>query len=159
MVQNVNVLNWQATSSGDGDYIATVECDSSVDATWNIGIQGTDINGTPVLPTYFIIDNLGNNGTATIIYGPFSFAVPPFTRRTFQLPSLLFTLQVIVSVGVVTVYLCQNPADVPDEQNQSAINQSTKVVAFTPRSIVTNTNQALSDNNTIISPWGAGGFC
>jgi len=146
----ISAPTWLPTDSAQNHYAAVIVCDGSIDTRWNIGAQGTDLNGLPIQATYAIVDNVANNAICTAIYGPFSFTVPPYTRRTFELPAVQNDFDVLVILGKVTVTLANYPANVPDEQNLVAVQKASQAVAYPFLLINSSRGQLSSDGNQSI---------
>lgn len=144
-MQQISTLKYVATTQNGSDRVATQVCDFTVDSTWQINPTGTDINGDGVAPRFMIIDNVANNGIVQTTYGPFSFSIPPYTRRTFQLPDIVSSVTVVGSVGAVSVTFTEKATDVPDEINYQAVQKSVVTNLF-PFVVITATrNQSVSD--------------
>ena len=156
MTQIVSAITWTATDSTQNHYAAVVQCDGSVDTSWNIGVQGTDLSGAAIQALFATVDNSANNAICTALFGPFSFTVPPFTRRTFQLPAVQSEFDVLVVLGVVAVTFTNYDANTPDEQNLVAVQQATQNVAYPFITIIASRGQLTSDgNHSLIMSGGA----
>ena len=147
MAQLVSSFNWSQVDPANNWHAAVISCDGSVNSTWDISMNGTDVNGTPVVVKYAIIDNSPNNAICSIIFGPFTFTIPPFTRRTFQLPSLPDDLYVLVTLGIVTVTLTDYDTQTPDEQNLQATQASVQNVSYPFLTIISSRAQLATDGN------------
>lgn len=150
MTQVVSAITWTATDSAKNHYAAVVQCVAVTDTKWNIGVQGTDLSGAPIQAFYATVDNTANNAICSIVYGPFTFTVPPYTRRTFQLPVVQSEFDVLVIIGTVTVTFTNYPANVPDEQNLVAVQQATQNVAYPFITVIASRSQQNSDGNHAI---------
>lgn len=61
-----------------------------------------------------------------------SFGVAPYTRRTFALPDQSPTVEILLTSGIVTLTLCQNNMQVPDEVNQLLSSGGNTVGEYNP---------------------------
>jgi hypothetical protein len=116
------VLNWQATDER-GDYVATVVCPVGVN---NIAIQtGSLYRGeNKISPRYMLVDNLANNANVGLVFGPFTYTVPRFTREVFRIPISTAMVEVTVSTGTVNVTVAENADGLVAGADQFAIQQA-----------------------------------
>lgn len=118
----VPISNWTATDER-GDYVGSVVCPVG---TSDIPIQqGTVFRGeNKIVPRYMLIDNLANNANVGLVFGPFTYSVPRFTREVYRLPIPLASVRVTVATGSVLVTFAENSDGLVAGADQFAIQQA-----------------------------------
>lgn len=158
-MQIIRNLIYKPTAN-NADYVAQQPCDGNTDANWTIfPIGSIDGSSQPINPNYVTVDNLANGTTAVIAFGPYSWLVPAYSRKSFRLPiptqQVILTLQGFTTVNVLFV---ENPNFSPDDQNYLAIQEAARGVALFP--FVTynavNSAQQRSDANCVVEFVGVG---
>ena len=135
MTQRITSIIYQPTSTVNDACVFVQKCDSSIDSDWVVQTEGTDASGgsgEAIKAKYAIVDNLVNPTSCTINYGVLSFGVAPYTRRTFALPDQAPTVEILLTSGIVTLTLCQNNMQVPDEVNQLLSSGGNTVGEYNP---------------------------
>lgn len=163
MVSRVQVINWQpTTASGIQSYVGIQKCDAVTDTNWAIGCKGTrdDIPKNIVIK-YALVDNIANNAICTISFGPFTYSIPQFTRKTFRLPDNCDVVNLNLTTGIVTIYLVESRELLSDDANLYNISTAagTNVVYTWVTYTAAVINQVLStDSNHNLSFSRAGGL-
>lgn len=124
----------------------------ATDSQWNINnligtFQGYD---TPIVPTTVIVDNINNAGLVNFSFGPFSFQVSPYTRKTFPIPANTQSAEFTISAGIVDVFICSYDPGIPDDTNQLATSSGSSKVTYPYVAIIANAAQQASDYNSQI---------
>lgn len=132
MVQNIAAVNWLDTSKVNNRRICITNCDSSIDTVWKVQANGTDSNGSPVRALYAIVDNLENNASCRVTFGPQSYLIAPYTRRTFALPDLTIEVGILTIIGIVILTLTEANMFIPDEVNQQAASSGIVAGEYNP---------------------------
>lgn len=135
------------------DYVAQVACDSAVDTQWRVYTQGSvDGNPTNVVPNYVTIDNILNKTSATIQFGPYTWTVPAYTRKSFLLPQPTISVLLILSSGIINLLLVENPNFSPDDANLLLIQEAARGVSLFPFVLYNAalTQQQLTDANSVV---------
>lgn len=135
MTQRINSIVWEPTSTVNNACVFVQKCNSAIDGDWVVTTEGTDPtggSGQAIKAKYAIVDNMVNAVSCTINYGVLSFNVAPYTRRTFALPDQSPTVEILLTTGIVTLTLCQNNMQVPDEVNQLASSGGNSVGEYNP---------------------------
>lgn len=119
MTQSVQVINWQPTTAGGvNSYVGTQQCIAATDTNWRVGCRGTrDDTAANIKVKYVLVDNIANNAICTVSFGPFTYSVPQFTRKTFRLPDNNDFVNLNLSTGIVTLYLVESRDLLSDDAN------------------------------------------
>lgn len=135
MTQRITSIVYTPTSTVNDACVYVQKCNSSIDSDWLIQTEGTDASGgsgSAIKAKYAIVDNLTNATSCTINYPPLSFGVAPYARRTFALPDQAPVVEILLTTGIVTLTLCQNDMQVPDELNQLLSSGGNTVGEYNP---------------------------
>lgn len=118
-MQQISSLNWISTSAlGRESYVAVQNCPVATDTIWKVFLQGSRYDTARNIKVHFVtVDNMANNGICTIAYGPFSYIVPQFTRKTFQLPDGSQYVQLTVTAGTPIMYFAETRDLLTDDAN------------------------------------------
>lgn len=121
MTQRLSIVNWVATPTikGRNDWVGIQSCPVATDIDWVISCRGapSDI-GHNIRIRYILVDNISNNGLVQVIFGPFVYIVPQFTRKMFQVPENPDNVRVQLTVGTVTVYFAEYSDLLSEDYNQ-----------------------------------------
>lgn len=118
MAKNIPVLVY--LENNFGGHSSNVVCDKGVDPVWNIFLFGTNTSGENVNANTIIIDNTGNNASVGVNYGPFSYSVVPYTRKSFPVLPKQDHITITVALGTVPVTIFDFNPGFPDDINQVA---------------------------------------
>lgn len=135
MTQRITSIIYTPTSRVNDACVYIQKCNAATDSDWIVNTEGTDASGgsgEAIKAKYAIVDNLVNPTSCTINYGPMSYGVAPYTRRTFALPDQSPTVEILLTSGIVTLTLCQNNMQVPDEVNQLLSSGGNTVGEYNP---------------------------
>lgn len=102
MTVNVPAISWQPYNNVT--IIAAQNCDFAVDTSYVIPTKG-QYSSNVASAGGVIINNLANNGFVTVIAGPLTESIAPFTRSYLQLDPSIGNITVKGSVGVVILTL------------------------------------------------------
>lgn len=150
MTKLVSNISWKPVSERGDEFAALIACDSSVDTTWQIQLQGTSYdNAFNLVPQYVCIDNSNNNSIATLSYGIFTgLQVQQFSRKTFKLPYNSPNIIIGSPSGIVNVYIANYANIIPDDANLQAIQTAAgQNVVYTFKTILNTTGQVATDGN------------
>lgn len=152
-MQTIRNLIYKPTAN-NSDYVAQQLCNGTVDAVWQIyPIGSIDGSADPINPNFVTIDNLVNGTTVTIQFGPYSWVVPSYSRKSFRLP-IPTNVATITLQGTTTcnVLFVENPNFSPDDQNFLAIQQAARGVALFPfvQYNAVNSAQQVTDANSVV---------
>jgi len=149
---NLNA-SWQVSSQNRQTYVAAFALAAATDTTFNLNIaqsvQGAD---HVVLPKYLTVDNINNNATITCLFGPFSFATPPYQRLTFSLPEGTPDIKVLVPSGSCSVVVAEEQV-AEDTQSLLAISQTavkTLIYGYVTYNVGPQTQQAGDQNSNVL---------
>jgi hypothetical protein len=126
----INDLDWVETGKVNNERVAVLTFDAVNDLNYQIQAMGSDSNGQQVIPKYAIVDNLINSDAVTFFYAPLTFVVPPYTRRTYRLPTISQNCSLTMIGGTTIITFCETDMNVPDEQNmQSSVSSGVSMAS------------------------------